>query len=59
MKRPEEEKPWAIKQEVSTRWNSQYLCMESVLKMEQAIRHVLGTEEFRTMKSLVWTYCLP
>ena len=42
---------------VSTRWNSQLLCMRSCLKSEGAIRVVLGSEEFRTMKSLVsWLF---
>ena len=40
-------------QEVSTRWNSQLLCMRSCLKSEGAIRAVVGLEEFRSMKSLV------
>ena len=53
MKRREEELPWAVSQEVSTRWNSQFLCMKSVLKSEAAIRHVLATGEFSSMKSLV------
>lgn len=51
--RPEEERPWAILQDVSTRWNSQLICMSSCLRSEGAIRAVLATEEFRTMKSLV------
>ena len=53
MKRPEEEQPWALLQEVSTRWNSKYLSMASVLKSEAALRHVLNTGEFKSMKTLV------
>ena len=51
--RQEEERPWAILQDVSTRWNSQLICMSSCLRSEGAIRAVLATEDFRTMKSLV------
>ena len=51
--RPEEERPWAILQDVSTRWNSQLICLQSCLKSEGALRAVLASEEFRTMKSLV------
>ena len=53
MKRPEEEHPWALLQEVSTRWNSKYLSMASVLKSEAALRHVLNSGEFKSMKTLV------
>ena len=53
MNRPEGELPWALLQEVSTRWNSQLLCMKSILKSEAAIRHVLGTGEYKSLKSLV------
>ena len=51
--RPEGERPWSILQDVTTRWNSQLLCMKSCLKSEGAIRAVLASEEFKTMKSLV------
>jgi hypothetical protein len=42
-----------IKQEVCTRWNSQFLMMESFLKIEPTILSVLAQEDWRTMKSLV------
>ena len=56
--RLEEARPWAVLQEVSTRWNSQFLCMRSCLKSEGAIRTVIGSEEFRSMKSLVGAFLL-
>ena len=52
-KRSEHSLPWALAQSVSTRWNSEYLCMKSILKSEAAIRHVLASGEFQSMKSLV------
>ena len=52
-KRSEDERPWSLLQDVTTRWNSQLLCMRSCLKSEGAIRAVLGSEEFKSMKSLV------
>ena len=51
--RPEGERPWSILQDVSTRWNSQLFCLQSCLKSEGALRAVLASEEFKTMKSLV------
>jgi len=50
--RPEHALPWALAQSVSTRWNSEYICMRSILKSEAAIRQVLASGEFQSMKSL-------
>ena len=50
--RDESQRPWAILQEVSTRWNSQLICLRSCLKSEAALRSVLSSGEFKTMKSL-------
>ena len=51
-KRSEHTLPWALAQSVSTRWNSEYLCMKSILKSEPAIRHVLASGDFLSLKSL-------
>ena len=45
-------------QDISTRWNSQLSCMKSILKSEGAIRYVLSSGEFKSMKSLVRFYLL-
>lgn len=45
--------PWALLQDVSTRWNSQLACMKSIVRSEAAIRHVLDSGTFKSLKTLV------
>lgn len=53
MGRQDEELPWALVQDVSTRWNSQLACMKSILRSEAAVRHVLESGHFTSLKTLV------